>query len=88
MKIFKLLFITLFFTSCISKEPVTEKYELTYMDGTKEIVTITHGRDFRINMVIGEGMKYLIVTGPPGTTFVNGVSRREIPGVDYFKLVK
>lgn len=33
-------------------------------------------------------MKYLIVTGPPGTTFVNGVPQREIPGVDYFKLVK
>lgn len=50
MKIFKLLFITLFFTSC-STEPVTEKYELTYMDGTKEIVTITRGKDFRVNMV-------------------------------------
>lgn len=87
MKIFTLLFAILFFTSCIPPKAVTEKYEITYMDGTKDTVTITHSEDVHVRMNIDEGMKYLVVWDRPGRALINGTKQEEIPAVDYFKLI-
>lgn len=88
MKIFNYCLVALFFTGCTAPKTVTEKYEITYMDGVKDTITITHSADTHVRTKMYGGMKYLVIWDRPGRVLINGVTRDEIPGVAYFKLIK